>query len=63
MIRQSPYKAKCLKCGKTRIVHPKSDAIDLRDMLCKKCGAIMRECEMNIIEKLLYKGFLGRPRF
>ena len=42
MIQPQPYKAICKKCGTSKLITPKSDALSLLDMpICPKCGQIM----------------------
>ncbi|MCX2716135.1 hypothetical protein OQH61_00070 [Helicobacter sp. MIT 21-1697] len=44
MIQPQPYKAICTKCGTSKVVSPKSDALSPQDMpICQKCGQIMSE--------------------
>lgn len=44
MMQPQPYKAICTKCGTSKIVSPKSDALTAQDMpICPKCGQIMSE--------------------
>ncbi len=57
-IAPKPYKLKCTKCGYTKIVKIKSDALDGKDILamstiCPKCQGAMHRIEMNFLEKTL----------
>ncbi len=54
MIAQKPFKYKCPECGYSKIVKPKSDVVDPRDMIniCPKCKAKMEKKNLNFIDKL-----------
>jgi len=58
MIRPQPFKYKCTQCGYSKIVKPKSDVIDLRDMMniCPKCKSKMDKQSLNFIDKLFRLG-------
>jgi Zn finger protein HypA/HybF involved in hydrogenase expression len=56
-IAPKPYKLKCQKCGYSKIVKIKSDALTPMDILvmtttCSKCKAEMERVEMGILDKL-----------
>ncbi len=57
MIAPQPFKYKCPKCGYSKIVKPKSDVIDLVEMLniCPKCKSEMERVELNILETIVVK--------
>jgi len=57
MIAPQPFKYKCPKCGYSKIVKPKSDAIDIVAMLniCPKCKSEMDRVELNILEAVITK--------
>lgn len=57
MIAPQPFKYKCPKCGYSKIVKPKSDVIDLVEMLniCPKCKSEMERVELNILETVVVK--------
>jgi len=48
------YKLKCHKCGYSKIVRPKSDALNPIDMLsiCPKCEVHMKREELSGVSKL-----------
>ena len=54
MIAPKPFKFKCSKCGYSKIVKPKSDVVDPRDMMniCPKCNTKMNRKELNILDKI-----------
>lgn len=56
-IQPPPRKFVCPKCGHTKIVQPKSDALDISDFIqtCPKCKVDMKKVEMSIIDKLFDK--------
>ena len=63
MIAPQPFKYKCPKCGYNKIVKPKSDVIDLVEMLniCPKCKSEMDRVELGILEKTVEKIlFIGK---
>jgi len=43
-IKPQPFTLKCQKCGKTKKVSPKSDAMDIRDLIqkCSSCDVLMK---------------------
>jgi len=56
-IAPEPYKLKCPKCGHSKIVNLKSDAIKGKDILamstiCPKCNGKMERVSMGIFDKL-----------
>ena len=54
MIRPEPHKLVCPKCGHSKTVRPKSDALEATDFIgtCPKCNTPMERKELNIIEKI-----------
>jgi len=54
MIAPPPFKYICSKCGYSRVVKPKSDAINPIEIsdICPKCKTQMRRVELNIFDKL-----------
>ena len=56
-IKPKPYKLECPKCGYSKIVKPKSDALSPVDSIgiCPKCNISMKKAEMSIIDNLLSK--------
>lgn len=54
MIAPKPFKQKCPKCGFSKIVKPKSDAINPMDYIniCPKCKSEMQRKDLNIFDKL-----------
>ncbi len=55
MIRPRPFKVKCPKCGKTKIIAPKSDALLGCEFspICEKCNVPMQRCKFDFFDKLL----------
>jgi DNA-directed RNA polymerase subunit M/transcription elongation factor TFIIS len=55
MIQPKPFKFKCSKCGYCRIVYPKSDVLNINEILsfCRKCKIVMYRKELNSIEIFL----------
>ena len=56
-IKPNPYKLVCLKCGFSKIVAPKSDALSPKDLVamspvCKKCGEEMERKDLNKLDIL-----------
>ena len=56
-IKPNPYKLVCTKCGFSKIVAPKSDALSPKDLvamspMCDKCGEKMIKTELSFIDKL-----------
>jgi Zn finger protein HypA/HybF involved in hydrogenase expression len=53
-IAPQPFKYKCPQCGYSKIVKPKSDVFDPRDMfnICPKCKSEMERQNLNFIDKL-----------
>lgn len=51
-IKPSPYKMVCPKCGYSKIVRPKSDCLDIRDVFskCPKCNLDMERKPLNILD-------------
>jgi len=59
MIKPNPYKYKCLKCGYSKTIRPKSDVLDPRDFMknCPKYGTTMDKISLNEIERVFGKLF------
>jgi len=57
MIAPQPFKLKCLKCGLTKIIQPKSDVLNINDIntQCTKCNIKMENISLNVIEKIFHK--------
>lgn len=59
MIQPKPFKYVCQKCGYSKIVKPRSDVIDPRDLLlsvCPKCDIHMERKELvNIFDTIIDK--------
>ena len=56
-IKPNPYKLVCLKCGFSKIVAPKSDALSPKDLVamspvCKKCGEKMERKDTNMLDNI-----------
>lgn len=60
MVKPLPYKAICKKCGTSKIVSPKSDALNPLESFppCPKCGQLMvdreKMGEFNVIDWYLH---------
>ena len=57
-VQPKPYKLVCPKCGFTKIVTPKSDALSPKDLVamspvCSKCGEQMEKEKLNPIDTIL----------
>jgi hypothetical protein len=54
MIAPEPFKHKCLQCGSSKVVKPKSDVINSMDMIniCPKYKLQMKKVPLNFIDKL-----------
>ena len=57
MIAPRPFKYKCPKCGYSKIVKPKSDALNPLDYIseCPKCKSKMDRVELNTVEKIFWR--------
>ena len=56
-IKPNPYKLVCLKCGFSKVVAPKSDALNPKDLVamspvCSKCGEKMERKDLNKLDIL-----------
>jgi len=53
MIAPQSFKYKCPQCGYSKVVKPKSDAINPMDInnICPKCKAKMDKKNLNIMDK------------
>jgi endogenous inhibitor of DNA gyrase (YacG/DUF329 family) len=56
-IAPTSFKYKCPKCGYSKIVKPKSDAINPIEWnnICPKCKTQMERKELNVIEKIFWR--------
>ena len=59
-IKPNPYKLVCPKCGFSKVVAPKSDALSPKDLVamspvCKKCNNNMIKTELSFLDKLFSK--------
>ena len=54
MIQSKPFKFKCLKCGYSIVVKPKSDAMTPKDIMnvCPKYNFKMDRKELNAFDNL-----------
>jgi len=54
MIQLQPYKFVCPKCRYSKVVKPKSDALNPMDMIdtCPKCKAKMEKKELNTFDNI-----------
>ncbi|NWF65916.1 MAG: hypothetical protein HXX81_00425 [Campylobacterales bacterium] len=52
MLPSKPFKFICQKCGFSKIVIPKSDVLNIMDMItiCPKCGNEVVQKELNIFD-------------
>ena len=55
MLSPKPFKYKCKECGYSKIVKPKSDALNLADFnsTCPKCKNEMDKVALNALDKIL----------
>ena len=64
-IKPRPYKAVCQKCGASKIVAPKSDALPAF-AICPKCKTFMEGKEkpnaLDIALDMLKSTFAGKPK-
>ncbi|TLT07831.1 hypothetical protein FE243_03595 [Aliarcobacter thereius] len=56
-IKPNPYKLVCPKCGFSKVVAPKSDALSPKDLVamnpvCKKCGEKMERKSVDKLDSL-----------
>jgi Zn finger protein HypA/HybF involved in hydrogenase expression len=56
-VAPKPFKYKCLKCGYSKIIKPKSDVINPAEWnnVCPKCQTQMNRKELNVIEKIFWR--------
>ncbi len=57
MIAPTPYKLVCPKCGYSKIVSPKSDALNIEDLkamssICPKCKGQMERKDTNMLDDI-----------
>ena len=57
MIKPPPFKYKCLNCGYSKIVRPRSDVINPLEWnsRCPKCSTTMDRVKLNPIEEVFIK--------
>jgi len=57
MIKPQPFKYKCLHCGYSKIIKPKSDVLNPLDFIneCPKCKSKMDKVELNMLEKIFWR--------
>ena len=56
-IKPNPYKLVCPKCGFSKVVAPKSDALSPKDLVamspvCSKCGEKMERKDTNMLDNI-----------
>ncbi len=62
-IKPNPYKLVCPKCGFSKVVAPKSDALSPKDLVamspvCKKCGEKMERKSVDKLDSVLIDSFI-----
>lgn len=59
MIQPKPFKVKCINCGWSKVIAPKSDLLMSNDIVdkCPKCGGKLENIELNMVEKIFYSSF------
>ncbi len=59
MIKPQPFKYQCPQCGYSKIVKPKSDALNPVDWInsCPKCKTHMNKMKLNLLEKIFNIGY------
>lgn len=62
MIPPKPYKLKCPKCGYSKVIRLKSDALGAEDMvtmspICSECGGEIERVKLNVIEDAISRLF------
>ena len=58
-IKPNPYKLVCAKCGFSKVVAPKSDALSPKDLVamslvCLKCGEKMERKSVDKLDNLFW---------
>ena len=58
-IKPNPYKLVCAKCGFSKVVAPKSDALSAKDLVamslvCSKCGEKMERKSVDKLDNLFW---------
>jgi len=55
MIQPQPFKYVCPKCNYSKIIKPKSDALNPMDMInsCPKCDTLMERKELNSLDNII----------
>jgi len=56
-VQPKPYKLVCSKCGHSKVVSPKSDCLNPKDLMamssiCSKCGEQMERKELDKLDTL-----------
>lgn len=56
-VQPKPYKLVCPKCGHSKVVSPKSDCLNPKDLMamssiCSKCGEQMERKELDKLDTL-----------
>ncbi len=56
-VKPNPYKLVCAKCGFSKVVAPKSDALSPKDLIsmspvCPKCKEQMERTDLNKLDTL-----------
>ena len=57
-VKPNPYKLVCPKCGFSKVVAPRSDALSAKDLVamspvCKKCGEKMERKSVDKLESVI----------
>jgi Zn finger protein HypA/HybF involved in hydrogenase expression len=62
VIQPKPFKLKCSKCGYNKIVKPKSDVLNMSDLLniCPNCKFEMDVVKLSIWNKLVIGVSFGK---
>ena len=55
MIQPKSYSVICPKCSYSKVVHPQSDVLDIRDIIlfCPKCNNLMQKKEPSSVTKFM----------
>lgn len=57
-VKPNPYKLVCSKCGFSKLVAPKSDALSSEDLMamhpiCSKCGETMERRDVDKLDSVI----------